>query len=912
MKPMHKFRLNTRTKAMILIAAFNVILWLSVLNTGGFIIQRDFNFPTNTGAFISQYSGIWSDVLSKTNIEQIPRLLIMSPLLILAYLGMSVPVLLKLFILMTYLFLSLSMYLFLEALLARLDVEKPPIYSVPGAMIFAYNPVALQFSGEISLLFSLGALPLLLYLSLTSKDTVRFAVSGALLLLLSLGHPFILVMNVTVWFIFTLILSEMNKKSIKETLIKFTMSLVIFALSASWFILPYMSNPLTSTALGREENLLRSVFDVVSDNAPYKIIGLERDKFIYVNTFPKYYPSAIFHYLSLVALILVAFSSFFIRPKKGAKKLILFFSVGYLVSALLSLGSRTLAGELYWYFVKNNALGWIFRSPLKFQLYQSFFISALFIVGLALLLNRRNKYAQYLGFAGTAIIFAGASFYGIADANTSSMNPIELPQEFFEINGILHNVSGPHKVMWYPGYEEKPTDWSRGHIIAPFDAKSSEKPTFDTYRGYSYVKQMLYDVPYSGGLFASDSFYRFLSSLDIEYIAFHNDRNQTIDNENLKSLLDHTDLLYSKNNWYLMKLKEAPSGLFSAKPSIVSVDNNQDIYRTAYPGVAVINSSRISGKDYWAEDIVLSISSSNISISAPAANLIRNPSFEEWNGQMPDGWAQVGGKINISQSEEAYSGNYGLQIETSINNSNVWNFIYSEPVDVKSGISYIVLTHLKYQNVNGTHIKIEGYNRSSGKWNLLAFMPRGRSGDSSDWETYSKIIEAPQGITKARVAIGIGKMLDSQTGTGLVNVDDMALYSAEDILKANRSAIDIEYRKTGPGTYTVKANASSPFMLAFVESYDPLWHARIDKIDGTPVKSEIMRPVPLYSAINGFWISPIGDLDITIEYRPQKWFYAGAIISAITIAACVAYLIYERKKSERSKIAPAWRGWEGR
>jgi len=45
-----------------------------------------------------------------------------------------------------------------------------------------------------------------------------------------------------------------------------------------------------------------------------------------------------------------------------------------------------------------------------------------------------------------------------------------------------------------------------------------------------------------------------------------------------------------------------------------------------------------------------------------------------------------------------------------------------------------------------------------------------------------------------------------------------------------------------------EVNATKPFMLSSAEAYDPLWKAK----DGKLV--EIIRSVPLYSVINGFWI----------------------------------------------------------
>lgn len=108
------------------------------------------------------------------------------------------------------------------------------------------------------------------------------------------------------------------------------------------------------------------------------------------------------------------------------------------------------------------------------------------------------------------------------------------------------------------------------------------------------------------------------------------------------------------------------------------------------------------------------------------------------------------------------------------------------------------------------------------------------------------------------------------------------------------------YTKINPTLYNTKINATKPFMISFAESYDPLWTAKVDRINGKTVNSEVIRPIPLYSVVNGFWINQTGDLDITIEYEPQRWFYIGAAISITALIICIGYLIYDwrRKRNE--------------
>ena len=108
-----------------------------------------------------------------------------------------------------------------------------------------------------------------------------------------------------------------------------------------------------------------------------------------------------------------------------------------------------------------------------------------------------------------------------------------------------------------------------------------------------------------------------------------------------------------------------------------------------------------------------------------------------------------------------------------------------------------------------------------------------------------------------------------------------------------------EYQKINPTLYKVQVNSTEPFMLSFAESYDPLWVAKVKQPNG---KWKEYQPVPLYSVINGFWIEDTGNLDIIIEYKPQRWFYYGLAISLTTLTAYISCLIYGWKRDFFKRI----------
>jgi hypothetical protein len=107
----------------------------------------------------------------------------------------------------------------------------------------------------------------------------------------------------------------------------------------------------------------------------------------------------------------------------------------------------------------------------------------------------------------------------------------------------------------------------------------------------------------------------------------------------------------------------------------------------------------------------------------------------------------------------------------------------------------------------------------------------------------------------------------------------------------------VTYQKIDPTTYEVivKTESSSPFMLAFAEAYDEGWTAEVEEISSTDTK-KIFKPLPLYGAINGFFIDTEGlqggrEYLIRMNYAPQELLYIGAWVSGFSYAGVIIYLI---------------------
>lgn len=94
---------------------------------------------------------------------------------------------------------------------------------------------------------------------------------------------------------------------------------------------------------------------------------------------------------------------------------------------------------------------------------------------------------------------------------------------------------------------------------------------------------------------------------------------------------------------------------------------------------------------------------------------------------------------------------------------------------------------------------------------------------------------------------------------------------------------DLEVMYQSPTRYLLRVNSTTPFLLVFTETYDPLWKI---KIDGS---TSAVSPMRAYYFLNGFAIDEPGQHIIELEYTPQTWFNIGVIVSVITLLVFLGY-----------------------
>jgi hypothetical protein len=105
----------------------------------------------------------------------------------------------------------------------------------------------------------------------------------------------------------------------------------------------------------------------------------------------------------------------------------------------------------------------------------------------------------------------------------------------------------------------------------------------------------------------------------------------------------------------------------------------------------------------------------------------------------------------------------------------------------------------------------------------------------------------------------------------------------------NSAAEVSNVQRLNPTKILVTVNASHPFVLATTEAFDNYWVANVD--------GQQISPTPLYLGFQGYNINKTGQLQITLEYKPQTWFYYASIISvaaAIILLVLLSYVSRDR------------------
>lgn len=98
---------------------------------------------------------------------------------------------------------------------------------------------------------------------------------------------------------------------------------------------------------------------------------------------------------------------------------------------------------------------------------------------------------------------------------------------------------------------------------------------------------------------------------------------------------------------------------------------------------------------------------------------------------------------------------------------------------------------------------------------------------------------------------------------------------------------EVKFKKIDSTKYLVDVNATEPFFLILSESFHPNWTAKLDNV---------LLPHLLANGYSNAWfLNGSGSFRILMEFWPQKLFDLGVVISTLSLAVLVVFVVYAER-----------------
>jgi len=487
--------------------------WIKVLITPGFVMHGDITFPTNIQNYVLNFTPLWNQHPSYSNLDEIDRLAVMVPILWLVKLAhLDIGTYSRLFLF----FISLcGSYTIIIGKHQIEDLYFPEARDsgwtrvstdVMACVLFCFNPWALYRISAPFFSISYAMSPLVIAYQL------RFLASGSWSALLIATIAWTLASGSPQYTIFFGVLSLLlflwlGKKSIKDWTIATARFFVILALygvfNLYWIAPAWHLIHLQTISPGYTLNW--ADVELFSSKATFLNVIAGTD--FWVTWWEKNNPfatGAIGFFASICrTLIFAAAMAFAVIYRR--RPFAVFSALVILVLIILLQGAHGPFRALYHdivFGVLPSGYGWIVRAPEKFGAFLWLFYSLLISIGATLWLSPRGR-ASRIGaicVAATILILGwGPLVYGTLLTNYV---PVRIPEDY---NALASRFShAPGKVLVLADYEDN-SRWVSGDAIfrwAPTKmagfviARSIPAPTFGGYHFqnpfsffYSFIRE---------------------------------------------------------------------------------------------------------------------------------------------------------------------------------------------------------------------------------------------------------------------------------------------------------------------------------------------------------------------------------------------------------------------------------------
>lgn len=932
----------------------------------GFLSQGDFMFPFDVGLYWAKHFFTWSYQTGAVNMDGIIRLPSRGlNILVFALTG-------NIAVGYFYIFFSLALIFWSFYLFAAqfLDIKDRRIRTL-GALFFTLNPIFLGYIAKIGLMVGVAMLPLcLVVLDLAfRKRQFRYFIIFVLLLNVSLIHPFTLTVNLAVSGIYLLRRLRRNGGFIWKQKAKTLGTLLLCLALNAYFLLPVaglgtVSKSVLSEDISKEPVDYTALVDFANTGDPLTALSLSRDVLLdfdyYDFTYGPIYFGAVFvFYLVLLGLYIYNEKSL---SKRDRERLALLFGI-FLILLLLSMATFFEVNRLIKMAVGLPG-GWMFRSPLKWQLYIPLVLSTIF----SLLLHKTaiKKIRTVSAVVGVVTLLLMGTFLSV-----DIYRKLLLPRQFQYLGGMQAIDMDQRNLLFISDsgcfsflhdnpvvvtemnqiFTSKNTQVKR---IKAGDVDSVNLGSYDFIFGcrdtltYPLQDEVRFD---RAGSFAEGAMELYRNTRSRPYI-FANDQIFRLGSpQNIGDKYAFADKRGQDFNFLDDAAGTPATGLYDPFEGI-TVDDVQDskivtqvplagsgntrIFANAddAPGYYKLEASRIN---FSRHPLVGFVPIERGQIEIPAVeeleavyhepgqtreNLIANPSFEDgpWQEKVWDCYA-YDDKPSVSMSlngKQAAEGRKSLELGAKR------HIACTGPPETKvtPGERYLLNFRYRAEKSSFAGYRVSFDNIAS--TTLSDSLPA----KGGDWQELTKEIEVPEGATKLQLTLhaypgnaesGSKVLFDDFT---LMKIPDLQgkLYITSPPETTPQKPAEVSYDDINPTEKRVHVRgARTPFFLAMRDSYNPQWQLLLGS---TQVKDH----VKLDGFMNGWYVDPLElcranpagctrngdgsyDLEMAASFAPQRWFYIGLMISGAAFMAVIGYFIYVAFRMSRDGRRRYWR-WE--
>ncbi len=281
-----------------------------------------------------------------------------------------------------------------------------------GSLFFAFNPIFLGNLSKVGLILAVAMLPLALTALQQGFEKRRFSyfLLYVLAMNVSLVHPFTFSVNLLVSGVYLIYIGRKHLTFVRDNLLKFGILLATALLLNAYLILPLAAlgtinkTALSNTAATSAPVDYTSLVDVANTGDIFTGLSLSKDvfkdyEFYGSRTWPFYFLGVFTFYVILFGV----YVNIGKRVRPGDQRRFVLAMALFL--ALLALSTATfLHIDALIRFMIGLPGGWMFRSPLKWQLYIPVAIFTALVVALKYVLKGKGLRWLYTGLACTFLL----------------------------------------------------------------------------------------------------------------------------------------------------------------------------------------------------------------------------------------------------------------------------------------------------------------------------------------------------------------------------------------------------------------------------------------------------------------------------------------------------------------------------